>query len=143
MVKRNVRVDWSAILLQEGPQGVLCIRKPNQDHWQFPGGKRKSNDRRPEITAVRENREETGIRLPLMSVTLVGRTHEFNHATHNPWLMYFYQARLTDAQVASHFAISREGEEVGVFTWAELNAMRNFSPFHRMLAERHGVWKKK
>lgn len=143
MVKRKLRLDWTSLLLEEGPQGVLCIRKPNQHHWQFPGGKRHANDRDPRITAVRESREETGVRLNIADIRLVGSRQEFNHHTHHPFRLDLYHATLTNEKLASHFVISKEGEEVGIFTWTELNEMRNFSPFHRMLAEKFGVWRTK
>lgn len=143
MVKRKLRLDWTSLLLEEGPQGVLCIRKPNQEHWQFPGGKRHANDRDSRVTAVRESREETGVRLNIADITLVGSRQEFNHYTHHPFRVDLYQATLTSEKLASHFVISKEGEEVGIFTWTELNEMGNFSPFHRMLAEKFGIWRTK
>jgi hypothetical protein len=74
----------------------------------------------------------------------VGSTQEYNHYTHNPFQLDFYRVSLSKDQLAGHFLLSKEGEEVGVFTWEQLNAMgEKFSPFHRMLAEKHGVWKKK
>lgn len=139
--------DWTGILLQEGPSGVVCIRKPGRKdeprYWQFPGGKRHSNDRSSKVTAVREAHEETGIRLNVGDITLLGSTVEHNHHTHKPFELDFYQATITATQLKSRFTKSREGEEVRVFTWVELNSMSDFSPFHRMLAEKYGVWRKK
>jgi 8-oxo-dGTP pyrophosphatase MutT (NUDIX family) len=144
MVKRKLRLDWSALLLGEAPCGLLCIQKSGKDYWEFPGGKRHANDRKPDVTAVRETREETGLRLGIGDVTLIGNSEQFNHFSHRPFQMYVYHARLTDAQIASHKALSKEGEKVGIFTWAQLNDLgEHFSPFHRSLAQRYGVWKTK
>lgn len=146
MVKLKSKLwrDWSCLLLQQGPPGVLCIQKPGNDYWEFPGGKRHSNDRKPEVTAVREDREETGVRLLLSEITLVGSTQEFNHRTHQPWALYFYCAHVSAEKLATHLVLSREGEKVAILTWEQLNAMGDrFSPFHRMLAKKFGVWRTK
>lgn len=141
MAKSRLRPDWTSLLLAEEDGKVICIRKPGQAHWQFPGGKRHLKDRDSRITAVRETREETGVRVHVGTITLVGSSVEYNHHTHRPFRVDFYRTSLTKKQIASHFVISKEGEEVGVFTWEELGGLGDkFSPFHRMLAERFGMW---
>lgn len=141
MARRKTRPDWTSLLLAEGKTGVICIRKPGQEHWQFPGGKRLSKDRDSRITAVRENREETGVRIDVGKITFMGSSEEHNHHTHQPFRVDVYRVSLTTSQLMSHFVLSKEGEEVAVFTWEQLNEMgRSFSPYHRKLAERFGIW---
>ncbi len=138
--------DWAAILLLEAPQGVVCIRKPPRkwkvSYSQFPGGKRSRKDKNSKDTAVREIYEETGLCVNSSTIVLVGSLYEHNHHTHEPFRFDFYRATMTDEEVATRFSMSKEGEEVKLFTWTELNEMRDFSPYHRMLAEKYVVWKK-
>jgi len=143
------RADWSAILLQEAPQGVVCIRKPLDDkarkgvvrYWQFPGGKKNPGEN-PEQTAVRENFEETGILLALSQVHLVNSEIQYNHHTHNPFRLYFFRATISRTQTGRRIEIGDEGERIRIFTWTELNARNDFSPFHYALALKYRVWRK-
>jgi 8-oxo-dGTP pyrophosphatase MutT (NUDIX family) len=144
MAKRKPRPDWSSLLIAEAPCGVLCIMKEGRDYFEFPAGKRHANDRTPCITVLRETREETGVRLRAEQVALVGNDQQFNHYTHNPFQMMVYSAKLTDSQIANHHTLSKEGEKVGILTWPQLNALGDkFSPFHRWLGEKYGLWRTK
>ena len=133
----------------EGPNDqVVCIRKPQNGnpadprYVQFPGGKKNPREHGPQETAKREVEEETGIPVPFSQLKLKATEQDFNHH-HHPYKLHLYRTwpRLSQAQLDRRKAKGVEGEEILVFTWQELNAMDDFSPKHRALAEKHGLWK--
>jgi 8-oxo-dGTP pyrophosphatase MutT (NUDIX family) len=140
--RRNLPTDWTAILFAESPEGIVCIRKHGKKYWELPGGKRHSNDKNSMMTLVREFREEVRIRLAISDVMLAGSVQEHNPYTHNPYRMDLFRARLTSEQLAGRASRSPEVEEIRIFSRTEFRALSNFSPYHRALLERFGVWKK-
>lgn len=140
--------DWTSILIQEAPQGVVCIRKPRSVHhrdgdvvfWQFPGGKNDPGEN-PEQTAVRENLEETGIAVERSTLCLVNSEIQYNHHTHRPFILHLFCTKISAAQAESRLDVSKEGEEVQIYPWSKLRRMEDFSPLHRHLAVKFRIWK--
>lgn len=142
--------DWSTILLGETDQGVVCIRNPpgknghsgDPRYWQFPGGKKERGEIRPKQTVAREIHEEIGLCLIFPQIYLVGSDLQHNHYTHNPFVLYFYRATVSEMQAKSLVSFNKDGDEVRVFGWDELLKANDFSPFHQNLARKYGVWRR-
>ena len=148
--RKNLPVgDRSCIVHAATPSGIVLVRKRQRysgevRFWEFPGGKGNNRDRSPVITAVREFREETGARLNVADLHLVGSWTEYNHFTHRPFQMYLYVTRLSAKALEQLVAQSSEGEEVRHFTWIEVEKLieeGQFSPYHYAKAVSFNVWR--
>jgi len=144
MAKHKPQPDYSSVVVAEAPCGVLVIQKSGKEYFEFPAGKKHANDRDPRFTAAREAREEAGLKLMVDQLGFAGSDLHFNPFTHNPFYMMVFSAKLSDKKIMSHHMMSKEGERTAVLTWAQLNALGDkFSPLHRHLAEKFGVWRNK
>lgn len=103
----------------------LVIELDNKTpHWKIPGG-RKEPGETPEITAVRELKEETGIIIKENDLKLVQKINLRGHDR------YLYQVEIPS--FADLKQRGDEGEVVKVFTIREIQIMNNLLPPHRRL----------
>lgn len=108
----------AAVILSQGR--VWIQRRQGTGHldglWEFPGGKVRQGER-PQQAAMREVREETGLKLEASSLQLLQRLDYIY--PDRPLRLHFFLCRLEGSQVPS---LPREG------LWVELADLENY-PF--------------
>jgi 8-oxo-dGTP pyrophosphatase MutT (NUDIX family) len=93
---------------EEERRGVLIVRTKKQHLWVLPGGKPDSPYELPEDTALRETREETGLKAG--ELALYGVFDGIAATTLQPMRMIVYEAGI----VAGNLAAGREVGDVGL-----------------------------
>jgi 8-oxo-dGTP diphosphatase len=108
-----------ACALIDADKRVLIAQRPEGKSmaglWEFPGGKVEMGER-PEITLIRELREELGIEVAeacLAPLTFASHGYESFHL-----LMPLYVCRRWERQV-----IAREGQQLA---WVRVNRLRDY-----------------
>jgi len=108
-----------ACALIDADKRVLIAQRPEGKTlaglWEFPGGKVEPGER-PEVTLIRELREELGIEVAeacLAPLTFASHAYESFHL-----LMPLYVCRRWDGQV-----IAREGQQLA---WVRANKLRDY-----------------
>lgn len=140
--------DWSVVIFVRGMRGVLAVRKRRKDGtlgpWHLPGGKREPFELSPKETALRELREETGVRIVENSLTEVdhmprmvmkqrrGRPKREKH--YYELYLFVADAGVTDK---SELCSIDRNEEVTVLSLAKYRRMKNFMGLHRRLIQKH------
>jgi 8-oxo-dGTP diphosphatase len=108
-----------ACALIDADKRVLIAQRPEGKSmaglWEFPGGKVEMGER-PEVTLIRELREELGIEVAeacLAPLTFASHAYESFHL-----LMPLYVCRRWEGQV-----IAREGQQLA---WVRANRLRDY-----------------
>ena len=108
-----------ACALIDADKRVLIAQRPEGKTlaglWEFPGGKVEPGER-PEVTLIRELREELGIEVAeacLAPLTFASHAYESFHL-----LMPLYVCRRWDGQVIAH-----EGQQLA---WVRANKLRDY-----------------
>lgn len=125
--------DYAVAVLVHSPQGVVLVRDPkfNRPLWKLPGGKSQPYEL-PNVAATRELLEETGVRIEPFQLALAYSEPRAKHT----FVLY-------TAAVGSFSGLKSEGdegEEVGVFSFRQLNEMTDLLKPHRHALEAIGFF---
>ena len=118
--------DWSSRVLVFVPgkfgNKIVLIqarRKPNPKLWNFPGGKKNPGET-PLDTALRELKEETGLRVKPENMIPLGIVPRTGHSVH------LFGTYIEDTSTL--LATGSDGETVGTFDESLFLLMKNFVP---------------
>ncbi len=119
--------DWAALIINQVVNnlgkvvGYIFVMNPGRPDakWKFAGGHKEPGET-PLETAMRENRGETGLRLPPEAYTELPDLLEWRG---NHWsILFLATVTLDQVRLVNEYDIGNEGEVVIYFTLAELEA---------------------
>lgn len=113
------------------PDGIPLVRdpkKPNPFWWKLPGGRSEGGET-PIDCAIRETREETGIRLTAEQLQTVATVDKGNHQ------VWFFRADLPVTPVEDVKEEGNEGEEIAFYPPSDILTMPHLFPNHRAVIQ--------
>ncbi len=132
----NGLTDWSAIVIVLGPnsQTVMVLNLSKEDPiWKFPGGK-KDGDEEAKGTAIRELKEETGIKVEKKDLKLVLEIDKSGHI--NPHTVFVFTASMS-----SFKGFEKKGKETDSELLVEVIEVKKLVNKKKFLAQ-HKKWLK-
>jgi 8-oxo-dGTP pyrophosphatase MutT (NUDIX family) len=108
------------------PWGIPVVRdpkKPKPVFWKLPGGKGKATEK-PEAVALRELKEETGVRVPMSELRLVASQDRGSHT------FFVFDAHVSAEVLLDIKQKGDEGEEIEVLEPDDLLSRKDFFPPH-------------
>lgn len=127
--------DWAVVVIVLGPDGKKTILisdpfKPDPVYWKFPGGKKKSGETVLQ-TAVRELRDETGIKIAETDLELIEEVDKSWHK--NPHTVFIFVANVDNFDGLLEFGEETNSTtlEVRLFEIGKIPEMKDFFPPHK------------
>lgn len=121
------RKGFAVAVIVNSPHGIPLVRdprKPAPQYWKFPGGKSHAGET-PKQTAVRETKEETGIKILESQLILLDEEARRDH------FFFAFEAPVMD--LISLKERGDEGEEIKLFSAEYIKRMKDLFPPHRKL----------
>jgi 8-oxo-dGTP pyrophosphatase MutT (NUDIX family) len=118
--------DWASLTINQVVDtngsilGYILVMNPDRPDakWKFAGGHKEPGET-PLETAVRENKGETGLRLPPEAYTELEALLEWRR---NHWsVLFLAKVAIDQVRLLNEHDIGNEGEIVRYFTLAELD----------------------
>ncbi len=123
---------YAVAVFVESPEGIPLVKDPQKPNpwWKFAGGRSEAGENAKE-TAIREIDEELGFTLEDKNVKQIYTENRENHI--------FVLFKTTLDSLAGLREKGIDGEEIKVFSLAEIKKMSDFMPNHRRILKQVGL----
>lgn len=131
---KNGLPDWAVVVIVLGHGGKTILLsdpfKPDPVYWKFPGGK-KNGEETVSQTALRELREETGIKVAETDLRLIAEVNKSWHK--NPHTVFVFKVSVDNFDGLLKFGNETKSAtlEVRLFEIGKIPEMKDFFPPHK------------